>query len=178
MAINVLCDVSHLMACCLARCMHFTNRLTPAVLHWQRVCTKLALPMWGTCGSPAPLWCPESHSHELFLQGVTCWLSIRGIQQAVHQSLGATCASAFMLLCTIQFHLPFYMSRTLPNTFATAVLGFALADWVTGGHPRRLVCLLALSTVSLETPSQLLLASVSSCTYPAVCNRCTYPAVL
>ncbi|KAL3140566.1 hypothetical protein ABBQ32_005142 [Trebouxia sp. C0010 RCD-2024] len=79
--------------------------------------------------------------------GVTCWLSMCGIQKAVQQCLGVTCASAFMLLCAIQFHLPFYMSRTLPNTFATAVLGFALADWVTGAHPRRLICLLAFSTI-------------------------------
>lgn len=56
-----------------------------------------------------------------------------------------------MLLTAVQFHLPFYMSRTLPNTFATIVLGFALADWLTGRHPRRLICLLALVTVSLDS---------------------------
>ena len=87
-------------------------------------------------------------------QGAVCWLAVREVQWAVHQSLGAACASAFMLLTAMQFHLPFYMSRTLPNTFATAVLGFALADWVTGRHPRRLISLLALATVSLDSCPQ------------------------
>lgn len=71
------------------------------------------------------------------------------IQNAVQQRLGATFAKAFLLLTAIQFHLPFYMSRTLPNTFATAMLGFATADWVTGRHPKRLICSLAFATVSL-----------------------------
>lgn len=104
--------------------------------------------------------------------GVTCWLSMCGIQKAVQQCLGVTCASAFMLLCAIQFHLPFYMSRTLPNTFATAVLGFALADWVTGAHPRRLICLLAFSTVS---PGQLL--TDTACRYLKICILCCIYAV-
>lgn len=85
------------------------------------------------------------------LQGVVCWLAMCGVQQAVQQRLGTACASAFMLLTAMQFHLPFYMSRTLPNTFATAVLGLALADWVTGRHPKRLIALLALATVSLHS---------------------------
>ena len=86
-----------------------------------------------------------------------------GVQQAVYERLGTTCASAFMLLTAVQFHLPFYMSRTLPNTFATAVLGFALADWVTGRHPRRLISLLALATVSLDSFPQYCLCTSRSC---------------
>lgn len=96
-------------------------------------------------------------------QGAICWLAVCRVQQAVHQSLGAACASAFMLLTAMQFHLPFYMSRTLPNTFATAVLGFALADWLTGRHPRRLISLLALATVSLNSLSQYCLCTCEIC---------------
>ena len=46
-----------------------------------------------------------------------------------------------------QFHLPFYMSRTLPNTFATALACLALGDWVSGLHPRRAIALLVFGTV-------------------------------
>ena len=52
-------------------------------------------------------------------------------------------------MTAMQFHLPFYMSRTLPNTFALAVLGFATADWLEARHPRRLISLLAFATVRL-----------------------------
>lgn len=54
-----------------------------------------------------------------------------------------------MIVTAVQFHLPFYMSRTLPNTFALAVLGFAFADWLEARHPRRLISLLAFATVRL-----------------------------
>jgi hypothetical protein len=30
----------------------------------------------------------------------------------------------------LQFHLPFYASRTLPNTFALALTNLAIAAWV------------------------------------------------
>ncbi len=55
-----------------------------------------------------------------------------------------------MIGTAMQFHLPFYMSRTLPNTFALAVLGLAIADWIEAKHPRRLVSLLAFATVRLN----------------------------
>ena len=61
----------------------------------------------------------------------------------------------------MQFHLPFYMSRTLPNTFALAVLGLAIADWIEAKHPRRLVSLLAFATVRLNDTLTALKTSVS-----------------
>ena len=69
------------------------------------------------------------------------------IHQAVRAILGSTCAKAFIVLTAVQFHLPFYMSRTLPNTFALAVVSFGTADWLEAKHPRRLISLLAFATV-------------------------------
>lgn len=163
------------MACCLAYAvpLHIFHQ-NPDMLQCtgSRCFAKLLLQYAASFAAQCRYGCSDSHFHKLFLQGVTCWLSMCGIQKAVQQCLGVTCASAFMLLCAIQFHLPFYMSRTLPNTFATAVLGFALADWVTGAHPRRLICLLAFSTVS---PGQLL--TDTACRYLKICILCCIYAV-
>ncbi|DBB17773.1 TPA: dolichyl-P-Man:Man(7)GlcNAc(2)-PP-dolichol alpha-1,6-mannosyltransferase [Trebouxia sp. C0006] len=79
--------------------------------------------------------------------GSICWLAMCRVQQALRKQYGSTCAKAFMIGTAMQFHLPFYMSRTLPNTFALAVLGLAIADWIEAKHPRRLVSLLAFATV-------------------------------
>lgn len=44
--------------------------------------------------------------------------------------LGSAAATIFLLLLSLQFHLPFYLSRTLPNTFASGVIWTALSLWM------------------------------------------------
>lgn len=87
----------------------------------------------------------------VLVQGSLCWLAMCRVHRVLSAKLGKPCGRAFLLITAIQFHLPFYMSRTLPNTFATAVLGFALADWMDARHPRRLVSLLVFATVRAPT---------------------------
>ena len=55
--------------------------------------------------------------------------------------------SLLLGITAIQFHLPFYMSRTLPNTFATCLACLALGDWISRAHPRRAIVLLVFGTV-------------------------------
>ena len=96
------------------------------------------------------------------------------IQQVLRKQFGSTLATAFVIVTAVQFHLPFYMSRTLPNTFALAVLGFAIADWLEAWHPKRLVALLAFVTVSTARcacqPCNALTAK-HLCSYcPGICH--------
>lgn len=43
---------------------------------------------------------------------------------------GPPAGACFALLALLQFHLPFYASRLLPNTFALATSSLALAYWL------------------------------------------------
>lgn len=89
----------------------------------------------------------------LALFSVAALSRLRGAVEAVHGRR----ASAFLALLTaLQFHLPFYASRALPNTFATVVTTAALADWIDGSAPRRALVLLAAAAAALRCDVVLL----------------------
>ena len=50
--------------------------------------------------------------------GIISWYAFTEFSDAVSIRFGHRAGSLTNLLAALQFHLPFYMSRTLPNTFA------------------------------------------------------------
>lgn len=49
---------------------------------------------------------------------------------AVRLCLGPDVAVAFVMITAVQFHLPFYASRTLPNILAMPLTNIGLALWL------------------------------------------------
>lgn len=73
--------------------------------------------------------------------------SLALLQRAVRRQFGGTTAAAFMLLTALQFHLPFYLSRTLPNILAMPLTNAGLAAWVGRGSPLPSIYLLTAAAV-------------------------------
>ena len=86
----------------------------------------------------------------MLLQGTIVVLALARLRVAVAGLLGEGVGRALMLLTALQFHLPFYASRPLPNTFALALASLAHADWISEKRPERAIVLMAVTVVLLR----------------------------
>ena len=95
--------------------------------------------------------------------GALVWLCFTAFRAAVSERFGHDVGIALVLVCCTQFHLPFYMSRTLPNTFALALTMLAFAQLLRPGlaGDRRAVQLLVFCTVLFRCDMLVLLGSIA-----------------
>ncbi len=52
------------------------------------------------------------------------------MKRAITEKYGRAVGQVFLLISALQFHLPFYASRMLPNTFAMILTNVAMAAWI------------------------------------------------
>jgi alpha-1,6-mannosyltransferase len=79
--------------------------------------------------------------------GVCSWMSFTLFSDAVSRRFGPRAGSLACILASMQFHIPFYMSRTLPNTFALIGCLIAYSIWLNGRGLRALLVI----TVTMMT---------------------------
>ncbi len=81
------------------------------------------------------------------LLGSAAVAALARLQNSVSTTLGADVATWMLIITALQFHLPFYLSRTLPNTLATVITTVGLADWIQGKRPYRALILLTSAAI-------------------------------
>ena len=69
------------------------------------------------------------------------------MKSAITVEYGQTVGDVFILLSAAQFHLPFYASRMLPNTFAMILTNVAMAAWIQNPRQKFSLYLLLFATV-------------------------------
>lgn len=77
-----------------------------------------------------------------FLLGLASWLSYKRLRKSICVKFGDDAGFYFGILLCLQFHLPFYCSRSLPNTFALILSMQSYSMWLNG------LCHSALYTVA------------------------------
>ncbi|KAL0236494.1 hypothetical protein GEMRC1_003076 [Eukaryota sp. GEM-RC1] len=62
-----------------------------------------------------------------FFLGTIVFLSLTSISKKIRILSGSLASTLFLFICSSQFHLPFYATRLLPNTFALVFTNFAVS---------------------------------------------------
>jgi len=92
--------------------------------------------------------------------GLIVWVPLCHLRDAVSSSYGQRVALLFSLLLSLQFHIPFYATRTLPNTFALAAVIEAYALWIQK-QPRAALCVVGAAMVVFRCDLLVLLCPLA-----------------
>lgn len=97
----------------------------------------------------------------MLVQGIFSWLCLCRLAIAGGRAFGSATRASFLLLSCLQFHIPFYASRTLPNVFAFGPVVLAFAHWLDGTEVWLAPALLTAVTIITRCDMLLLVACVS-----------------
>ena len=94
--------------------------------------------------------------------GMIVWLAFCSFRQAVQSSrkFSPRTSTFFSVLLALQFHIPYYASRSLPNTFALALVMVAYGFWFRN-KPTTCLCVIGISTVLFRCDMLVLLAPMA-----------------
>ena len=59
-------------------------------------------------------------------------IGIHRLRKSIVRRYGMTAGNCLIFICCTQFHLMFYLGRPLPNTFATALVTYAIGCYMDG----------------------------------------------
>lgn len=79
--------------------------------------------------------------------GLASWLSYRQMRRSIGNKFGNPAGACFGALLCLQFHFPYYCSRSLPNTFALIASMASHSLWLDGSSSRALYCVAATAVV-------------------------------
>ena len=94
------------------------------------------------------------------LLGILGLGAFSALRRAVCSEFGPAASGFFAILLSCQFHLPYYLSRPLPNTFALILVTLALSQWLARKRPFAVVFLFAFTTAVFRCDVLLLAAPI------------------
>lgn len=92
--------------------------------------------------------------------GALTWLTLVRLRRAVQTRFSRRAAQLFVLFTALQFHICFYASRTLPNTFAVLLAAVSFAMWLER-RPVAALQILGAATVVVRCDMLILVASLA-----------------
>ena len=95
------------------------------------------------------------------MQGFVAWLALVRLSVAVQSKFGRSTAAWLCVVTACQFHIPFYASRTLPNSLALVPVTLALAHWIDGTEIWLVPVLFTATTAIVRCDMLLVTAAIS-----------------
>lgn len=95
----------------------------------------------------SPLYTLDPLQVQLLARGVLLLLTLQAWFRLASTVPSQWKGTYLLLVTAIQFHMPFYASRMLPNTFALILVLHAYAEWFRGNIPRAAVLLVVCTAV-------------------------------
>lgn len=100
------------------------------------------------------------------------WMAFMSLRAAVVKKFNPRVAFYFLVFISLQFHIPFYSSRTLANTFALTCSLYAFANWLEvrsfvhfssyiQGRALRALCIIAIGMVIFRCDLVVLLVPMT-----------------
>ncbi|KAK3818556.1 MAG: Alg9-like mannosyltransferase family-domain-containing protein [Benniella sp.] len=68
--------------------------------------------------------------------GLLTFFGWHQLSRGIRHQFGTTISLLFMMVSSVQFHWLFYAGRTLPNTFALAIVNVAFSCWMRASSPK------------------------------------------